>query len=192
MCRWEERHKFMIIYLNFCTSQNDCNEGKVAKGAQCLDILFVCYQARQYIYISWPLLLLLHHCTRGIAEEQRYSGNDGLDWFFLEKEGAGKAEDIVVRMGKSSNSWHNSTWNNVLLVLLLVYILNKFSLVLAWNCHNNSYTKKLKRKNLVIKMKQGKLRHLNSYSDSVSICFGKIMCHLLKTLNDFSEEVPLC
>lgn len=39
-------------------------------------------------------------------------------------------------------------------------------------------------------MKQGKSRDLNSYSDSVSVCFGKIMYHLLKTLNDSDEEIP--
>lgn len=69
----------MIIYLNFCTSQKDCNEGKIAKGAQCLDILFVHDLASQYIYICWPMNIylsqsllwhLLCHCPRGVAGEQ--------------------------------------------------------------------------------------------------------------------------
>ena len=150
---WEEKCKFVTIYLNFCASQNDCNEGKVAKGAQCFSIFLVCYQASQYIYISWAINIylsqsLLWHLlcrrTRGFAGEQRYSGTDKV----TEKEDAGKAGDVVVRKGKPSNSWHNSTWNHVLLVLLLVHILNKFSLVLAWDCHINSCIKKWKNKNL--------------------------------------------
>lgn len=40
-------------------------------------------------------------------------------------------------------------------------------------------------------MKQGESRVLNSYSDSFPVCFGKIMYHLLKTLNNFDEEILL-
>lgn len=39
----------MIVYLNFYTFQNDRKEGKIAKDTQRLDILLVCYQAKQYI-----------------------------------------------------------------------------------------------------------------------------------------------
>jgi len=48
---------------------------------------------------------LLCRRTRGFAGEQRYSGTDKV----TEKEDAGKAGDVVVRKGKPSNSWHNST-----------------------------------------------------------------------------------
>lgn len=88
---------------------------------------------------------------------------------------------------RKCNSWHSSTWNHVLLVWLLVYILNKFSLVLSGDCHNSSYIKKWKKNK---SCDSDETREIKTLKFLFIFCLCLPLYHLLKTLNYFNEEIP--